>query len=78
MHKRWHQLLPRGLVWIVAFKTIGGCEGLPPMRVNQLGILRIMTILAQSRGVLLQLEIKLPLTSFARLMNGMAGVATLI
>ncbi len=78
VHERQLQLRPGGLVRIVAGKAIGGREGLPLMSLDQLGILRVMTIHAQSRGVLLQLESEFPFAYFPRLMDGVAGVATLI
>ena len=78
MHVLQYQLRPRGLMRIVAGEATGIHKRLPPVSLNQLGIIRIMTILAQSRRVLLQLEIEFPLASFARLMNRVAGVAALI
>ena len=48
------------------------------MSLDQLGILRVMAIRAQSRAVLLQLEIEFPLASCARFMDGVAGLATRI
>ena len=50
VHERRLQLRPGGLVRIVAGKAIGGREGLPLMSLDQLGILRVMTIHAQSRA----------------------------
>jgi hypothetical protein len=63
-------------VRIVAGKATRGREGLSLMILDQPGILRIMTLFAQSRAVLLQLEIEFPLASFARLMDGVANLAT--
>ena len=78
MYEHLLQLRPGGLVRIVAGQAIGGREGLPLMSLDQLRIFRIMTILAQSRAVLFQLEIEFPLALFARLMGGVADVATAI
>jgi len=78
MHERRHQIRPGGLVRIVAGKATPVHEGLPLMSLDQLGIFRIMTIHAQSRAVLLQLEIEFPLASFARFMDGVTGLATYI
>jgi hypothetical protein len=76
MRKGQYQLRPRGLVRIVAGKATGGLDGLPLMSPDQLGILYIMTVHAQSRAVLLQLEIEFPLASFTSFMDGVAGLTT--
>ena len=76
MSERQYQLPPGGLVRIVAGEATCGDEGLLPMSLEQLGILRIMTIHAQSRAVHFQLEIEFPLSSFPCLMDGVAGLAT--
>ena len=78
MHKHQLQLRPGGLVRIVAAKATCGHKGLPLVSLDQLGILRIMTIQAQARGVFLQLEIEFPLAFFSRPMNVVANIATLI
>ena len=78
MHEHRLQLRPGGLVRIVAGQAIGGRKGLPLMSLDQLGIVCIMTIPAQGRRILLQLEIEFPLTFFACLMDGVADVATQI
>ena len=76
MRELKYQFRAGGLMRIVAGKATRGLEGLLSVSLNQFGVFRIMTIHAQSRAVLLQLEIKFQLTSFARFMDGMAGLTT--
>jgi hypothetical protein len=76
MRERQYEFRPGRFVCIVAGKATGFNEGLPLMSLDQLGIMRIMAIHAQSGAILLQLEIEFPFSSLARLMDGVADLAT--
>src|SRR5512133_4360699 len=51
-----HQLRRRGLMWIVTLQAVGGSERLALMRLDQIRILGVVAIKAQSRSVFRQVE----------------------
>src|SRR5208337_26329 len=60
---------------IMAIHAVGGRKWLALMRLNQTGILRIVTIDAQRGSVLGQVVINFALASLTRLVRDMTGVA---